>query len=156
MYRRPNSRNRILFLWILLFSVSVFVRAQVPAPDQSLLTLDRIFNSDDFQPQGVGGLRWLKSGDAYTKLERAAGGGADLVSYDAATNARTVLLAAAKLIPPGATAPLPVNGYDWSADNQKMLIYTNSKKVWRLNTRGDYWVLDLASGSLKKLGGADA
>src|SRR5690242_15574879 len=113
MYRRPNNRSRILFLWILLFSMSVFVRAQVPAPapDQSLLSLERIFNSDDFQPQGVGGLRWLKSGDAYTKLERSASGkgGADLVSYDAATNARTVLLSAEKLIPTGAAAPLPIN-----------------------------------------------
>jgi dipeptidyl-peptidase-4 len=34
-----------------------------------------------------------------------------------------------------------------------MLVYTNSKKVWRLNTRGDYWVLDIASGKLTKLGG---
>jgi dipeptidyl-peptidase-4 len=34
-----------------------------------------------------------------------------------------------------------------------MLVYTNSKKVWRQNTRGDYWVLDVASGKLTKLGG---
>ena len=25
----------------------------------------------------------------------------------------------------------------------KLLIYTNSKRVWRTNSRGDYWVLDL-------------
>ncbi|HEX8737449.1 MAG TPA: S9 family peptidase [Pyrinomonadaceae bacterium] len=149
-----RSRNRFVLILILLLSFSVIAQTQQQT-DPSLLSIDRIFNSDDFNSQGIGGLRWLKSGDAYTRLERSASGkgGADLVSYDAATNQRTVLLSAEKLIPTGATAPLPINGYDWSADNTKMLIYTNSKKVWRINTRGDYWVLDLASGSLKKLGG---
>ena len=33
------------------------------------------------------------------------------------------------------------------------MIFTNTRKVWRQNTRGDYWVLDLDSGRLKKLGG---
>ncbi|HYP50957.1 MAG TPA: S9 family peptidase, partial [Pyrinomonadaceae bacterium] len=63
------------------------------------------------------------------------------------------MIPAQKLIPQGATAPLPLQNYEWSTDNQKLLVYTNSKKVWRLNTRGDYWVLDIPSGKLTKLGG---
>lgn len=144
--------KKIVLLWLLLLSFSVFV----PAQDASLLSLDRIFNSEDFNVNGVGGLRWMKSGDAFSKIEPSktvVAGGKDLVSYDAATNARTVLVAAEKLIPKGETKPLAINGYEWSADNKQMLLYTNSKKVWRANTRGDYWVLDLASGNLKKLGG---
>nr|HQU85585.1 DPP IV N-terminal domain-containing protein [Pyrinomonadaceae bacterium] len=146
------NRYRVVFLSFLLF-FPLFVHAQTT--DFSLLTIDRIFNSDEFSPKFVGGLRWMKSGDSYSKIERSktVEGGTDLVSYDAATNAQTVLLSAEKLIPKGETKPLPINGYEWSADNKQMLIYTNSKKVWRLNTRGDYWVLDLASGNLKKLGG---
>jgi dipeptidyl-peptidase-4 len=76
-----------------------------------------------------------------------------LVSYDAATNNRSVLIFAEKLIPQGATEPLRINGYEWSTDNLQLLVYTNSKKVWRLNTRGDYWVLDITSGKLTKIGG---
>ena len=34
-----------------------------------------------------------------------------------------------------------------------VLIYTNSRRVWRQNTRGDYWILDRQSKSLRKLGG---
>lgn len=149
------NRYRVFLLWVLLFSVHAAAYSQQPQPDASRLTLERVFSSDDLNPKGIGGFRWLKSGDGYSKLERSATvqGGQDLVSYDAATNQRTVLLAAEKLIPKGESKPLPINGYEWSADNTQMLIYTNSKKVWRLNTRGDYWVLDLASGNLKKLGG---
>src|SRR5262249_19285169 len=34
-----------------------------------------------------------------------------------------------------------------------LLIYTNSKRVWRKNTRGDYWVYDTGSRELRRLGG---
>ena len=149
------KRYRVILLWVLLFSFQAFVYSQQPQLDVSTLTLERIFASEEFQPEFFGGFRWMKSGDSFSKIERSATvqGGTDLVSYDAATNTRTVLLAAEKLIPKGETKPLPINSYEWSADNRQMLIYTNSKRVWRLNTRGDYWVLNLASGNLKKLGG---
>ena len=64
-----------------------------------------------------------------------------------------MLIGADKLIPAGATAPLSIQGYEFSSDGKRVLIYTNSKKVWRLNTRGDYWVLDTINGKLTKLGG---
>ena len=150
-----SRRMRSSIAIILFVTAGIFAQTPQPAPDPSVLTLDRIFNSDDFAAKGIGPLRWLKSGDAYSKVEPSATvkGGTDLVSYDAATNKRTVLISAEKLVPQGASEPLRLNGYEWSADNTKMLVYTNSKKVWRLNTRGDYWVLDLASGKLSKLGG---
>ena len=34
-----------------------------------------------------------------------------------------------------------------------MLIFTNTRRVWRTNSRGDYWLLDRQAGRLKKLGG---
>ena len=37
-----------------------------------------------------------------------------------------------------------------------MLIYTNTRRVWRVHSRGDYWVLDRASGKLRQLGGKEA
>ncbi len=33
------------------------------------------------------------------------------------------------------------------------MIFTNTRRVWRLNTRGDYWTLSLKDGRLRKLGG---
>jgi dipeptidyl-peptidase-4 len=144
-------RKARLFVFVIFCLV---LPAAAQQTDPSKLNIDRIFTTDDFDSQGVGALRWLRSGDAYTKIEPAADGrGRDLISYDAAIGTRRILVSADKLVPPGAAGPLVVQNYDWSADDQKLLIYTNSKKVWRLNTRGDYWVLDLASGKLTKLGG---
>ena len=59
-----------------------------------------------------------------------------LVAYDAASGAREVLADAALLTPEGATTPLAVANYQWSPDRKRALIFTNTKRVWRQNTRG--------------------
>ena len=40
----------------------------------------------------------------------------------------------------------------WNQNKTKVLVYTNSKKVWRANTKGDYWFFDLVTGKGRKLG----
>ena len=74
--------------------------------------------------------------------------------YDAATGARSVLVAGSRLVPPGEKTGLAIDDYTWSADGRRLLIFTNTKKVWRDNTRGDYWVLGVEDGTLTKLGGS--
>ena len=129
--------------------------AQRPAADSSLLTVDRIFASPEFRAGTLAALAWLSDGTGYTALERAAGGkpGQDLVRYDVETGLKTILVPASRLVPPGDSTPLEVEEYTWSPNGRRLLIFTNSKQVWRTNTRGDYWVLDLAGWTLKKLGG---
>ncbi|HXI19876.1 MAG TPA: S9 family peptidase [Gemmatimonadales bacterium] len=145
-----------------LLLVSLVLAAPRPAPaqtaDSALLTVRRIYASHDFDPERFGPARWLAGGAAYTTLEPSPDlpGGRDLVRYDVATGARTLLVPARRLIPAGDTVPLPVDDYRWSDDERKLLVFTNSKRVWRTNTRGDYWALDLATWRLRKLGGPRA
>ena len=132
--------------------------AQEQAADSSLVTLDRLFNSQDFTPERMGPVRWLADRPAYVKLETdsTAPGGRSLVRYDAATGKRDVWVPANRLVPPGDTVPLTVEDYSLSPDGRRLLVFTNSKKVWRQNTRGDFWALDLSSWRLHQLGGPDA
>ena len=37
-------------------------------------------------------------------------------------------------------------------DQQKVLLFTNTKKVWRLNTRGDYWIFNFKTKTLTQVG----
>ncbi|MDQ3170713.1 MAG: DPP IV N-terminal domain-containing protein [Acidobacteriota bacterium] len=136
-----------------LASAHVFLAAQQDGDRAAALNarIDRIFSTRDFALPRFGPARWLGDGTSYTTVERAPAAGWDIVRYDAASGARSVLVPAARLTPPGA-APLDIDDYQWSADGRRMLIFTNTRKVWRLNTRGDYWVLDVASGRLSKLG----
>ena len=125
--------------------------------DSSLLTVNRIYGSREFAPQPFGPSRWLDNGAAYTTLEPGAdGNGSDIVRYDVESGTREVMVSAGRLVPKGDSLPLDVEDYSWSPDGAMLLVFTNTRPVWRLNTRGDYWVLDRAGGTLRKLGGADA
>jgi len=119
-----------------------------------LLTVERIFKGGEFGGEGFSA-QWLDDSSGYVTWEKPANGGPgqDLVRHDPATDRRDVLLAASELIPAGKTQPLSVDDYAWSADRSKVLIYTNTKKVWRTHARGDYWVLDRTSHELFQLGG---
>jgi dipeptidyl-peptidase 4 len=144
-------------LWaVALLALAAPVQAQ--EPDPSVLTLQRIFGSDEFRPEQLGRLQWLEREAGYLKLEADSSlpRGRSLVRYDAATGKRDVWVPASRLVPSGDSLPLNVEDYSVSPDQRRLLIFTNSRKVWRQNTRGDFWVLDLSSWSLKQLGGPQA
>jgi dipeptidyl-peptidase-4 len=126
--------------------------------DSSQLSLERIFNSPDFVPERLGPVRWMSNAPAYIRLETdsATPGGRSLIRYDAASGKREVWVAASRLVPQGDSMPLAVEDYSISPDSKQLLVFTNSQKVWRENTRGDFWALDIVSGNLRKLGGPAA
>jgi dipeptidyl-peptidase-4 len=123
--------------------------------DPSILTLDRLYGSTEFVSQTLGPFRWLNDGSGYTRLEPSVTvkAGRDIVRYDVDTGRREVLVAAERFAPTGSSSPLAIDNYAWSPDGKLLLIFTNTQRVWRQNTRGDYWVLNLGSGKLTKLGG---
>jgi dipeptidyl-peptidase 4 len=93
------------------------------------------------------GLKWAKDGISYYKTE---GGG--IARYTLPKNTKTVLFSGEKLKPEGSSRSLTIRNFIFSADEQKVLIYTNTKKVWRYDTRGDYWFYNIGNGSLKQIG----
>ena len=143
-------RTACALAWAIFPAVAV---AQPPATS-SRLTVQRIFGSREFAARGAGQLRWLDD-STYVALQAnpQQNDAAELVRFNARTGAREVLVPSTSLTPNGASAPLDVEDYFWSPDHKRLLIFTASERVWRENTRGDYWVLDLASHQLRKLGG---
>jgi dipeptidyl-peptidase-4 len=94
-----------------------------------------------------------KDSTGYTTLERSKDvSGSDIVRYDTKTGSRTVLVSASDLIPANASKPIGIQDYIWSDDKSKLLIFTNTRRVWRYNTRGDYWVFSIAEKKLTQLG----
>ena len=120
----------------------------------ALLTPERIYDSDEFRLDRFGPARWLDDGSGYTLLEdsRDVADRLDIVRYRPETGEREILVDAMQLVPEGADTSLTIDDYGWSSDGTKALIYTNSTRVWRTNSRGDYWVLDLETGRLSQVG----
>lgn len=137
--------------WLRL-TLGIFVPALLVADtvraDDSLLTVGRIFGAKEFEPETVPPHRWSKRSTAYFTLEKNA-----ILRHDPATGKNQVVASGKLLTPSGAKEPMKVDAYEFSADESRVLLYTNSQRVWRRNTRGDYWVLDLKEKTLRKLGG---
>ena len=145
------NRRVVAFL---LFSFVWSIRAALAGDSApSELTVERIYSSNDFNEASFSA-QWLKDG-VYVTLESAEGdaGGRDIVAWQAETGERTVLVKASQLVPEGKERPLTIDGYQFSDDQSHVLIFSNAQRVWRRRTRGDYWLLDRSTGSLRQLGG---
>jgi dipeptidyl-peptidase-4 len=89
-------------------------------------------------------INWTADGNAYTRVKDGS-----IIKIDPRTEAETILIKKEQL---SAAGTKPIQSYTFSSDNSKLLFFTNTVKVWRLNTRGDYWILDIASNKLVQLG----
>jgi len=130
------------------------------AGDPAQLTLDSIFTNDQYKEDKMEAFHWSKKGAYYFALEPLGKDkdgkdipGKDLVRHDVATGLQTIIASAKTLTAPGEKKPLSVDSFEFFKDESQVLLFANTRKVWRKNTRGDYWVLNVATGSLRKLGG---
>ena len=126
---------------------AVLLTAALSLQAQPELTLEDIYVKGTFRARGVPQPTWMEDGRSYSALTEKG-----LVRVDAATLAETVIVPQAAFVPEGAARPLRVEDYTWSEDKTKLVVYTNSRRVWRRNTRGDYWLLDVAAGTVRQLG----
>lgn len=94
-----------------------------------------------------GKINWSSDGLSYTKIKSGS-----IIKVDPRTESETVLVTAEQLTPAGASKPLSPQSFEYSNDQKKILLFTNTEKVWRYNTRGDYWVLHLEKNELSKIG----
>ena len=92
-------------------------------------------------------IKWASDGNSYYRTESG-----EINRYVLPANIKSTVVSKADLTPPGQPKSINVRSYSFSEDKTKLLIYTNTRKVWRQDSRGDYWVLNLLTKSLKQLG----
>ena len=92
------------------------------------------------------GIKWSNDGTAYYASESG-----EIVKYQLPGFTKTTIASKAILTPTGKSA-LAIRNFFISEDESKVLIYTNSKKVWRYDTKGDYYLADLNAKIAKQIG----
>lgn len=92
-------------------------------------------------------INWSADGNTYTMLKDG-----NIVQVDPVTETESVIISKALLTEPEKKQYLLPQSYTFNNNLTRMLVFTNTEKVWRYNTRGDYWILDIISGKLRKLG----
>jgi dipeptidyl-peptidase-4 len=144
-----------------------------------MLNLENIFSSDYFADEGFDRPRWCSRGSTYTTLKHIQTSSLtamdltsttssstniintqikEIILHDATTGTCKAFVSFIDLIPLGESYPLSIDDYTSSEDMSKVLIFTKSQKVWRLKTRGSYWILDIKHSNsttpkLRPLGG---
>ena len=124
----------------------------LPGMAQHIPTLEEAAYGGLIRTQGGSYVNWLPDGNHYSKTERRDDGMYEVASYSAANDERSVLITAEQLINPATGKQLRVRSFQFDAAGRQILIYTNTRRVWRYDTRGDYWVLNLSTGRLQQLG----
>ena len=101
---------------------------QVPPATEARLR--SIFSDGDFNARSFQAT-WLPDGSAYVTLESpGAATQRELIRYDAATGARTVLASLPQLTPPNRPDPLTISTYQFGPDGAWVLLRTADDGFW--------------------------
>ena len=128
------------------------------------ITMEQIYSSSEFvakRPVWI----WDREEDCCVKSVKSSTCDGQDVVYETPEGETQVIIQANELRPrqdpsnpdtiPENARPIDIESFSFSKDHTTLLIFTNSKRVWRQNTRGDYWVLNRSQNIFRKLGGND-
>ena len=99
------------------------------------------------QAQVDGAIRWTKDGNHFYQIEEG-----EIFEIDAASKTKPVLVISKSMLTPAGKTAIGVKRFSFSEDGASVLIMTNTKKVWRSDTRGDYWVYNRNAKTLNQVG----
>ncbi|MEM9996398.1 MAG: S9 family peptidase [Bacteroidota bacterium] len=113
------------------------------------LTVETLFTTPTFFGESFQGGRWADEGPVLTYIDTdRATGATHLMRYDLTTGERTRLVDGTTLRKPDGEGLIAIEEYAYSADKATLLLYTDSERVWRYNTKGYYYLLDVESGDI--------
>ncbi|THV58555.1 S9 family peptidase [Chryseobacterium candidae] len=92
--------------------------------------------------------QWTPDGNAYYSFTKKGVEIVDLLH----PGKDQMLLNSSELIPAGSSEALQLQSFQVAPDDKSLLLFANTKKVWRDNTRGDYWIFDKNTKKLTQLG----
>src|SRR2546426_1769190 len=142
MFLGPMRPSCAVAAVVLLTTPLAAQEAAAPALTVHAIWATREFASD------LASLQWTADGAAYTTSDEDSAGNTDLYRVDAVSGKKERLVRGADLVPPGARKPIAIEEYKFSVDGTKLLVFANSARVWRQNTKGTYYVWDLVAKRL--------
>jgi dipeptidyl-peptidase-4 len=89
--------------------------------------------------------QWTTDGKGIIRMEDG-----QLVLTTLSDNKQTVLVSSSQFTVNGTA--LEPDDFTFSTDQNKLLVFVNTARVWRYNTRGDYWLLNRKTGQWKQVG----
>ena len=149
---RPPARLAPLALILLLLGSPLAPDARAQQVQSPELSLQSLFASPTFSGRSFRGGRWAETGPVIRYIETDRQSAAThLDEYTLDTDERVRLIDGTRLAKPDGNGLIKIEDYAYSADRSRVLLYTDSEQVWRLRTKGFYYIYDLASGTVTPL-----
>lgn len=147
-----HSERKIISGILMPFIFILFIGSlqQLFAQEEKIdFTLEDCFEKGLFFGQPFQDGEWADEGPiiTYTK-QNSETESTDIVSYNLEDDEETMILDGTKLHAADVDQVITIEGYAYNADKTKMLIYTDSAPVWRLNTQGFYYIYNLKDETL--------
>ena len=91
-------------------------------------------------------IQWAEGSNGIYEMKEGS-----IIKMDIKTGVETIIISKQQLHLPG-HEDLQPDGFAFSNDKKKLLIFTNTVKVWRYNTKGDYQIFDISTSKLSPVG----
>lgn len=129
-----------LRLCIALFFCANF---SLNAQEQHTIEFNHLFDGT-FTPKGIQNIRWMNDGQFYSSTD-----GQKISRHNITTGEKEVLFDGKDF------NDLVVHGYEFSADENLILIKTDVEQLWRRSTKENYFLYNRSKNTLQKLTKSD-
>jgi len=136
---------RKYFLLFIMAGSSLLLNAQIVKKD---ITIEDIWQNYVFYPKTLNDVVSMKDGEHYCMLEN------DIMinEYEYKTGEKTkTIVRTSQLIPEGEKEGISIDEYEFSPDETKILIATNTEQIYRHSSISDYYIWDIKTEKLTKL-----
>lgn len=133
------------FLLFIITGSSLLLNAQDTKKE---ITLEDIWQNYVFYPQSLDEVVSMKDGEHYCMLEN------DIMinEYEYITGDKVkIIVRTSQLVPEGEKESISIDEYEFSPDETKILIATNTEQIYRHSSISDYYIWDTLSKKLTKL-----
>lgn len=134
-------RKIILLALVALFSQVSIISAQ----NLKSIEFEHLFDSR-FNPERIQNVRWMNDGRFYSATQ-----GRQIIRFNITNGESNVIFDGSNFTDPAFPNGFNVQGYQFSADEKKILLRTDVEQIWRRSTRENYYVYDRSSNQLSKL-----
>lgn len=139
------SKKIMIIMKKLLFIGFAFLLANTIIAQKKDITLEDIWKTGTFRANGVFGLESMNDGSHYTTIEDGA-----ILRFEYAKGSKPdTILKQSKLVVNG--KGINMDAYQFSPDENQLLISTETEKIYRHSTRENYYVYDRKAKSLTKV-----
>jgi len=130
--------------------VAVFLLTVFLAPAQQTISLEDIWGKYSFSAKSVQGFNVLNNGTSYVEVKDAADGVATLVEFDLKTGNKIKDLVSGNDLKFN-NRFLNLSSYQFSPNEDKLLLSENVENVYRRSPKANYFVYDIATKKITEL-----